>query len=222
MLFMTEDDGISGLRATLFTDGYSAVVNGQRVGVLAVGGYAAEGSAAVAPPLTIAGEYKATPATVDDGDVQTLLVDVYGRPSIVGAAAEDVAAAGNPVLVGGRYDATARTLDDGDVGAMTLDVNARLVVSAPGTPITYNVNLVSADTEYSQALPANCRAVAFRCRTAYDVRFAWETGRVATPTPPYQTLKANAEYWKENIYSSGTLYFASSQAGVVVEMEAWS
>ena len=87
----------------------------------------------------------------------------------------------------------------------------------------YNVTLTLANTEYSQALPANTRQFRFRCRTLFDVRFAFVTGRVATPTAPYFTLPAGMEYSSdENNLTGITLYFASSQAGVVVELEAWT
>lgn len=91
------------------------------------------------------------------------------------------------------------------------------------TVTEYNLTLTNANTEYSQALPANCRKVIFRCRTEYDVRYAWVTGKVATPTAPYQTLKAGAEYGIDDVkLASSTLYFASSTAGVIIEIEAWS
>ncbi len=91
------------------------------------------------------------------------------------------------------------------------------------TATHYNITLTNANTEYSQALPANCRAFQFQCRTAYDVRYAFVTGKVATPTEPYFTLKAGAIYFKENVkLASVTLYLASATAGVVVEIEAWS
>lgn len=91
------------------------------------------------------------------------------------------------------------------------------------TPTVYNLTLTSADTEYSQALPANTREVRFRCRTAYDVRFAWVTGKVATPTAPYLTLPAGSDYYSDNDnLASQTLYLASAQAGVVVEIECWT
>ena len=91
------------------------------------------------------------------------------------------------------------------------------------TVAEYNVTLTTANTEYSQALPANCRKVVFRCRTAFDVRYAWVTGKVATPTAPYQTLRASAEYAIDGIkLAAGTVYLASATAAVVVEMEAWS
>ena len=134
MLFMTEDDGAGDLRAALFSTVESEVVNGQRLGVLAVG-----------------------------------------------------------------------------------------IVNEPSVGVTYNVTLTSSDTEYSQALPSNCRSIAFRCRTAHAVRFAWEPDKVATPAAPYQTLKAGGEYWKDNINATGLiLYLASSEPGVVIEVEVWS
>jgi len=87
----------------------------------------------------------------------------------------------------------------------------------------YNVTLTAANTEYSQALPANCRKLILRCRTADTVRYAWATGKVAAPTAPYQTLRASAEYALDGIkVASGIIYLASATAGVVVEMEAWS
>jgi len=94
----------------------------------------------------------------------------------------------------------------------------------PTTPNEYNVTLTNADTEYSQALPANCRKLIFRCRTTTaDVRYAWATGKVATPTAPYQTLRASAEYAVDSVeMGSATIYFASATAGVVMEVEAWA
>lgn len=223
MLFACEDDGASGLRAVLFSAAYSIVTNAQRLGALCIGGAVAEDAAAAGFPVLTGGRYDSTPRDLDTGDVGAIALDADANTIIVGNAAEDAAALGGPVQVGGRYDATPRSLDDGDVGAVAIGGAGRVMVAQPTGVTTYNVTLTSADTEYSQALPSQCRAVSFRCRTAYDVRFAWVTGKVATPTAPYQTLKANAEYWKDSIHpTSLTLYLASAQAGVVVEIEAWS
>lgn len=91
------------------------------------------------------------------------------------------------------------------------------------TPIVYNITLTNANTEYSQALPDNTRELRFRCRTSDDIRFAWEPGKVAAPTSPYLTLPAGSDYWSDwNNLSGKTLYFASSTAGVVVELEVWT
>lgn len=91
------------------------------------------------------------------------------------------------------------------------------------TPTLYNVTLTLADTEYSQALPANCKVLGFQCRTSFNVRLAFVTGKVAAPTAPYLTLKADSTYFMDTCdLASGTLYLASSEAGVVVEIEAWA
>ena len=91
------------------------------------------------------------------------------------------------------------------------------------TPTVYNITLTVADTEYSQALPSSTREFRFRCRTLFDVRFAWVTGKVAIPTAPYLTLPAGSDYSSDqNDLTAKSLYLASGEAGVVVELEIWT
>ncbi len=92
------------------------------------------------------------------------------------------------------------------------------------TPTTYNLTLTNANTEYSQAMLANCRRFEFHCRTLSDIRFSVVAGKVATPTAPWNTLNAGDYYDSESINqlaSPSTLYFASATAGVVVEIICW-
>ena len=96
----------------------------------------------------------------------------------------------------------------------------------PRVPISSNVTLVSADQEYSHVLSGDCKFFSLQCRTAFDVRFAFETGKVAGPTAPYSTLKSGGSYnspedWGSYSAYSSTIYLASSQAGVVVEVLEW-
>ena len=84
-------------------------------------------------------------------------------------------------------------------------------------PQIYNLTLTSADTEYSQAI-TGVKKFTVQCRTSFAVRFAYETGKVAGPTAPYQTIKAGAAFWEDDIIINDTLYFASSEAGVIVEI----
>ncbi len=94
---------------------------------------------------------------------------------------------------------------------------------AAATVTEYNVPLTNANQEYSQALPANCRKLTFRCRRAVEIRYAWVVGKVAGSTAPYQTLKAGANNSIDGIKLAGaTIYFACSGGNEVVEMEAWS
>ena len=89
-------------------------------------------------------------------------------------------------------------------------------------PSSYNITLISANTEYSQLLPSGTKELRFRCRTLFDIRYAFVTGKVATPTAPYFTLPAGSDYFSDGDDLSGfTLYFASAGAGVIVELEVW-
>lgn len=243
MLTMTEDDGGGGLQFSLLSSFSSAVVNAQRLGVLSVGvedgndeAVGATDDAVVTSDVNgtlsaklrglVKWAFERMPSAIgQNAKADSLSVTVASDDvvEVQGDAAEDDAVSGNPVLAGGRYDSTARSLDDGDVGAIAVDDAGRVIPSEPTIVTTYNVTLTNVNTEYSQALPSDCRAFSFRCRTSYDVRFAYVTDKVAAPTAPYQTLKANGEYWKDNVHpASLTLYLASSEAGVVVEIEVWS
>ena len=88
----------------------------------------------------------------------------------------------------------------------------------------YNVVLTVVDTEYSQALPANCKGIEFVSRGGYPVRYAFTTGKVAGLTSPYFTLKSNCSYENPATLnlSSKTIYFASDNAGDVIELIVWS
>lgn len=90
-------------------------------------------------------------------------------------------------------------------------------------PVLFNQTLTNANTEYSIALPSGCTHFEMQARQNALVRFAFETGYVATPTAPYETLKAGYTYSSYNLWGSQTmtLYFATPTAGTVVELIAW-
>ena len=173
--------------------------------------------------------YGSSAATGEAGD-RRVLVNANGE-MLVNLAVADIEI-GAVELKNGASDARA-TIDAANTARTTgTVVQVVQVVGADGvvlpavpevtTVAEYNITLTNANTEYSQALPANCRKVTFRCRTLAECRYAWITGKVATPAAPWQTLKAAADYGVDGIKSGGTLYFASATAGVVIEVEAWS
>jgi hypothetical protein len=97
-------------------------------------------------------------------------------------------------------------------------------------PVILNLNLPTADTEGSLNLPDGCKFFSFQCRQNSDLRFAFETGKVASSISPYATLKAgNAHSLPEkggyntnsSTDSTNTVYFASSDTNVDVEMVCW-
>lgn len=112
----------------------------------------------------------------------------------------------------------------GDFASMVADLDSIDSKLAASTINEYAVTLTVVDTEYSQALPANTKGIEFVSRSGYPVRYAFTTGKVATPTDVYFTLKSNCAYESPATLnlSSKTIYFASDNAGDVVELIAWS
>lgn len=106
-----------------------------------------------------------------------------------------------------------------------LKVSVEQTASQTATvPAIFNVTMTNANTEYSQVLPANTKAIAVSVQSNdAEFRLAWQSGRVATPTPPYLRIPAGGTYYKENILlANATLYFACPVAGKVLQIEAWS
>lgn len=93
-------------------------------------------------------------------------------------------------------------------------------------PIIYNVTMTLADTEYSQQLPIDTLKVLVHTRDESSFRFAWETGRVATPTVPYYTVLAGSRYYEDDINlratAHRTIYFASDVTLKVIEILVWT
>jgi len=95
------------------------------------------------------------------------------------------------------------------------------------TPVIYNVTLVEANTEYSQALPLGTKKFAVKERDGNAIRLAYTSGQVATPTEPYLTLLANQVYWEDDVLlSNKTLYLAAPDvvefAERHVDIVAWT
>lgn len=96
------------------------------------------------------------------------------------------------------------------------------------TPEILNVTMTDADTQYSQALPANCKYVSIQTRDGTAVRIAFETGKVAASTAPFFTIRANSAYnVPESInpcLTPGvalTVYAACAEAGKILELVCW-
>ncbi len=106
-----------------------------------------------------------------------------------------------------------------------VDVNISPAV-ATNIPTIYNVTMTTANTEYSQALPAGTKKVIFSVQgglNANQFRYAYVTGKVATPVAPYKVYNQDIEVGIDNILLTGaTLYFASTLAGAIMQIECWS
>lgn len=90
----------------------------------------------------------------------------------------------------------------------------------PDTPTIYNITMTLADTEYSQALPTNCRKFTCKCRGEYNVKLAFVSGASGTT---YLTIPSTQNYWEDHmVLEATTLYFQCATAGQVFEIVAWS
>lgn len=94
------------------------------------------------------------------------------------------------------------------------------------TPVIQNVTMTLADTEYSLTLPANTKYFSIQCADGTAMRYAFVTGKVATPTAPYMTLLANgALNTPEKIAVANgalTIYFACGSAGKIAQLLSWT
>lgn len=130
-----------------------------------------------------------------------------------------------------------KTVTTGAHDILQGDGSGRALVSAIGqlatTVALYHKVMTLANTEYSQALPANTKKFTIRCIEPVVVgatpsagpafRLAYVTGKVATPTAPFRTIDSSVVKSEDNLnLAAATLYFACAVAGKVIEIEAWS
>jgi len=77
-------------------------------------------------------------------------------------------------------------------------------------------------TEYNYPIPDGTTKLKFQNRAGNIIRYAFVTGKVATPTDPYFTLKADGVWYENDLNFYGkTLYLAGTNAGDVVEIESF-
>lgn len=88
--------------------------------------------------------------------------------------------------------------------------------------------LTDANTEVEQELPIATKSLRFQARTSVSVRYAFETGRVATPTAPFMTLKPDDVYENTGLdltvkggVTATSIFLASASGGAIVEIETW-
>ena len=85
-----------------------------------------------------------------------------------------------------------------------------------------HITIVNADTEYSLALPPGTAKLRFQTQDSSATRYAFVTGKVATPTAPYFTLKSGTVHNVDGLDLRGvTLYVANAAGTKVVEVETW-
>lgn len=90
------------------------------------------------------------------------------------------------------------------------------------TPSLYTITVTSQDTEYSQAITGQVKAIRVQCRDATDIRVAFQTGKVATPTDPYHTVKSGTVLYMDRLFwNNPTIYVAAGSGSKKVEVLVW-
>jgi hypothetical protein len=110
---------------------------------------------------------------------------------------------------------------DNNIGNMDIvTIGSGEVVKPSTTPVIYNITCTSANTEYSQALPDNCKKFSITLKSRNNL-VTWQFKLSAGGTAMY--LMGNESINEDNILlTSQTLYFQTNLAGEVVEILAWS
>jgi outer membrane murein-binding lipoprotein Lpp len=103
-------------------------------------------------------------------------------------------------------------------------LSAKLDNLEPADTITeYSITCTNANTEYSQALPAGTKKIFYINTADYPWRASYVTGKVATPTHPYEPIGAGISGSDDGIFlTSKTLYVASTHAGDVIFVRCWT
>ena len=145
-------------------------------------------------------------------DVETLEADIDTKNALTT----------NSLTYGMQVSGTTHPLLCTNAGVLRVDTENDAEVAT--TPALYNITMTDLDTQYSQALPAGTKKFEIRCQDpGFATRFAYVTGKVATPTAPYKILLAGEVKSIDNVnLAAQTLYFACSTAGKVFEIEAWT
>ena len=120
-------------------------------------------------------------------------------------------------------DDAAGTVDRAVCDEITHDKLDQVIAGVGGgvdtTTTIFNVNIISAGIEVSQALPANTKHFIIRSRNAGQLRLAYSLGGTSTS---YLTIPKGSSYEDEEYYVSQTIYFQSTKPGDVIEIVAFT
>ena len=113
------------------------------------------------------------------------------------------------------------------IGKVDIDLTTTFIPQASTViPTIYNVIMTTLNTEYSQALPSGTKKILVSVQggdSTFIYRYAYVTGKVATPTSPFKQYNGDIEVVIDGIALTGvTLYFASNVSGKTIQIESWT
>ena len=108
----------------------------------------------------------------------------------------------------------------GTASEYTLRLINDKVIPKSTTVTVYNVTMTDANTEYSQALPANTKKFLIKCRGSYAINVCFTASGSGTL---YVTVPSGTTYSEDLIQPAALmLYFQCGTAAQVAEIVAWS
>ena len=230
-------DALSGGYLAVVGDTYAIIKNSSAVDIKSIGGTAQTGGDMIALLTTI--DTDTSDIATDTGNIYLDTTDIAVDTGTIASDTTNILADTTAILLDTANMDTNLATVAGDTTNILADTNAILLdtanidtnigtlvtnTTAPTTPVIYNISIAVAGTEYSQALPANTKKFALSIidgTIGENFRFAYETGKVATPTAPYRQLDQGFEYSQDGVSSSATVYIAASNI-CVAQLEVWS
>lgn len=102
---------------------------------------------------------------------------------------------------------------------ITGTIRGRATIVESTTPLVYNVPVVLANTEISQALSSGTKQFIIKVRGSARLQLAFSSGESSTN---YITVPPGAAYTAEGLNFDGMLYFQTNQSSQVVEILEWT
>lgn len=99
--------------------------------------------------------------------------------------------------------------------AIPLSTSSAQITQSNTTTTITNYTAVSANTEYSIALPSSTKTFVLRSRGLGQIILAFNSGETATK---FITIPGGSSYKDENFYTSQTIYFQTTVAGDTIEL----
>jgi hypothetical protein len=169
------------------------------------------------------------PSSLDGNQVlQHAFEDTTGRLRVDAQITPDGGAteviidhADDSIRLGDGTDLVTTTTVSGNVG---LDVNligGSITIGGLATPTVTNVAIPTANTEQSHMFAATVKKFIIKSRERGKLQIAYSSGQTGTK---YITVRPGSIYCMDDLQLAGvlTLYFRSSKANDVLEVESWA
>lgn len=99
---------------------------------------------------------------------------------------------------------------------VTTTSRPRATVEAATVANVYNISVLLANTEVSQALATGTKKITIKVRGNSTLKLSFSSGG------PYITIPQGATWSNDGLNFNGTLYFQTTKPSQIVEIEEWT